>query len=67
MAHFEPLLWEQVSGRALRPSCASPDRRDDNPLTEWTARPLGRLGRPLLAEIEAYLEFFTIARAPARD
>ncbi len=31
-------------------------------LTEWTARPLGRLGRPLLAEIESYLHFFSIAR-----
>jgi hypothetical protein len=34
-------------------------------LTEWTARPLGRLGRPLVAEIEAYLTFFSIARADA--
>ena len=31
-------------------------------LTEWTARPLGRLGRPLVAEIETYLAFFSIAR-----
>jgi hypothetical protein len=29
---------------------------------ELTANPPGRLGRPLLAEIEAYLEFFAIAR-----
>ena len=35
-------------------------RRYD-PLTEWTASPLGRLGRPLLVEIETYLEFFAIA------
>ena len=34
-------------------------------LTEWTARPLGRLGRPLVAEIESYLTFFSIARAEA--
>jgi hypothetical protein len=34
-------------------------------LTEWTARPLGRLGRPLVAEIETYLMFFSIARAEA--
>ena len=31
-------------------------------MTEWTARPLGRLGRPLLAEIESYLHFFSIAQ-----
>jgi hypothetical protein len=30
---------------------------------EWTAPPLGRFGRPLLAEVESYLEFFAIARA----
>ena len=42
-------------------------RRTGRPgsLTEWTARPLGRLGRPLVAEIEAYLSFFSIARADA--
>ena len=34
-------------------------------LTEWTARPLGRLGRPLVAEIESYLTFFSIARTEA--
>jgi hypothetical protein len=34
-------------------------------LTEWTARPLGRLGRPLVSEIETYLAFFSIARAEA--
>jgi hypothetical protein len=41
-----------------------PAGRPDS-LTEWTARPLGRLGRPLVAEIEAYLTFFSIARAEA--
>jgi hypothetical protein len=30
---------------------------------EWTARPPGRLGRRLLADVEPYLEFFAIARA----
>jgi hypothetical protein len=30
---------------------------------EWHERPLGRLGRRLLPEIETYLEFFAIARA----
>jgi hypothetical protein len=30
--------------------------------SEWTAAPLGRLGRCLLADIEPYLEFFALAR-----
>jgi hypothetical protein len=30
---------------------------------EWAARPPGRLGRHLLADLEPYLEFFAIARA----
>jgi hypothetical protein len=30
---------------------------------EWTAAPPGRLGRRLLADVEAYLEFFAIARS----
>jgi hypothetical protein len=30
---------------------------------EWAARPPGRLGRRLLADLEPYLEFFAIARA----
>ena len=30
---------------------------------EWTATPLGRLGRRLLADIEPYLEFLAIADA----
>jgi hypothetical protein len=31
--------------------------------SEWAARPLGRLGRRLLADLDPYLEFFAIARA----
>jgi len=31
-------------------------------LAEWRERPLGRLGRRLLPEIELYLQFFAIAR-----
>jgi len=31
-------------------------------VAEWRERPLGRLGRSLLPEIELYLEFFAIAR-----
>jgi hypothetical protein len=30
---------------------------------EWAARPPGRLGQRLLADVELYLEFFAIARA----
>jgi hypothetical protein len=30
---------------------------------EWTAMPLGRLGRRLFADVEPYLEFFAIAGA----
>jgi hypothetical protein len=30
--------------------------------SEWGARPLGRLGRRLLPEIDTYLAFFAIAR-----
>jgi hypothetical protein len=37
------------------------------PLAEWTARPVGRLGRPLVAEIEAYLDFFALAQALDAD
>jgi len=29
---------------------------------EWTAAPPGRLGRRLLADVDAYLGFFAIAR-----
>jgi hypothetical protein len=32
-------------------------------VAEWQERPLGRLGRRLLPEIETYLEFFAIARS----
>jgi hypothetical protein len=49
---------------ATRESARSERHHSRGPgsLTEWTARPLGRLGRPLVAEIEAYLAFFSIAR-----
>lgn len=30
--------------------------------SEWTPRPLGRLGRRLFADVDPYLEFFAIAR-----
>jgi hypothetical protein len=31
--------------------------------SEWNARPPGRLGRRLLADVELYLHFFAIARS----
>jgi hypothetical protein len=34
---------------------------------EWTARPPGRLGRRLLADIESYLGFFAVARSGDRE
>jgi hypothetical protein len=57
----------EVRRRASRQPAGVEVRRSSGPgaLTEWTARPLGRLGRPLLVEIETYLSFFSIARAEA--
>ena len=34
---------------------------------EFTALPLGRLGRPLVAEAEAYLSFFALAQEPVPE
>ncbi len=66
MGQFESLLWERRSRRIFHNRTQKVSARwDGNPLTEWTARPLGRLGRPLLVEVEAYLEFFAIARTEA--
>jgi hypothetical protein len=39
-----------------------PAHVDGARVAEWDARPLGRLGRRLLPEIDTYLEFFAIAR-----
>jgi hypothetical protein len=46
--------------RPGRPPRLPLGRRDARCL-EWADRPLGRLGRRLLPEIEAYAEFFAIA------
>lgn len=63
MGQFESLLWESRPRRLVRHRTGKLVRGSvPNPLTEWTAAPVGRLGRPLLVEIEAYLEFFAIAR-----
>ena len=45
-------------GRSISDRQAAEARRG-----EWAARPPGRLGRRLLADLEPYLEFFAIARA----
>jgi hypothetical protein len=64
VGQFESLLWESRPRRLLRHrSGMRVVGSVPNPLTEWTAGPVGRLGRPLLFEIEAYLEFFAIARS----
>ena len=34
---------------------------------EFTARPVGRLGRPLVAEAETYLAFFALAQEPVPE
>ena len=64
MAQFESLLWERLPRRIARTRIAgrasSAAATDDR--SEWTARPIGRLGRPLLREIETYLDFFALAR-----
>jgi hypothetical protein len=64
MAQFESLLWERYPRRIARTRIvartSSGAATDDR--SEWTARPIGRLGRPLLREIEAYLDFYTLAR-----
>ena len=61
MARYELLVSLKHPRRALRLEPAHP-RRSTASLTEWTARPVGRLGRPLVSEVEAYLQFFSIAR-----
>jgi hypothetical protein len=41
----------------------SGDREDEKARrSEWAPRPLGRLGRRLVADVDPYLEFFAIAR-----
>jgi hypothetical protein len=45
-----------------RSPLTSEDRGKEARRAEWTAKPPGRVGRKLLAEIEPYLEFFAIAR-----
>lgn len=66
MAHYEPLLWEpRVRLPHARPTGSNHSVVDAR--SEFTARPPGRLGRPLVVEIETYLAFFALAREPAPD
>ncbi len=64
MAQFESLLWEGQPRRIARARIAGQTSRGavTGARSEWTARPVGRLGRPLLREIEAYLDFLALAR-----
>ena len=66
MTQFEPLLWEHHIRRP-RTRIGASTRSAIDPRTEFTGRPLGKLGRPLLAEAETYLEFFALAREPVPD
>ena len=69
-AHLEQV--QRIHGKPVATS-APPPRQRRPPISdreaaearhaEWTAAGVGRLGRRLLAEVEAYLAFFAIARA----
>jgi hypothetical protein len=61
MAQFEPLLWERHRRRRLARMRGSSGPAIDRGC-EFGACPLGRLGRPLVAEVETYLAFFALAR-----
>lgn len=66
MAQFEPLLWERHT-RRYRTRSRGSSRPTIDRRCEFTARPLGKLGRPLVAEAETYLAFFALAREPAPE
>jgi hypothetical protein len=65
MAHFESLLWEHHPRRVARTRARRRVARAsvDDDRSEWTALPVGRLGRPLLKEIALYLDFFALAHS----
>jgi hypothetical protein len=67
MGRYESLLRDRRPRQRARLGERRPATQGTGSLTEWTARPVGRLGRPLLAEIEAYLHFFAIARHEDAD
>jgi hypothetical protein len=53
---------EAARGRT-RAAAISDCEADRARRSEWAARPLGRLGQRLFADLEPYLAFFAIARA----
>jgi hypothetical protein len=64
-AHVERLLRLHGTGTPVRRTPLTAPGTPDAAaalLAEWTAAPPGRLGRRLLAEVDAYLGFFAIAR-----
>jgi hypothetical protein len=66
MTQFEPLLWERRI-RRQRTRFGGATGSTIDPRTEFTDRPLGKLGQPLLTEVETYLAFFALAREPVPD
>ena len=64
MGQFEPLLWERRPRRARRARPYGASTID--PDVEFAGRPVGRLGRRLLCDVELYLAFFALAQQPAR-
>lgn len=68
-AHLEWIsgIYGTAPSVATRPQTRSAaigdDEADEANRREWTARPPGRLGRRLLADIELYLDFFATARS----
>jgi hypothetical protein len=64
MAQFESLLWDRHP-RTPRVRIVDPRRPAIDARTEFIRRPLGRLGRPLLEEVETYLAFYALAHEHA--
>ena len=64
MAQFEPLIWERRTRRIRRPRLPAAGVPPIDPLVEFAGRPLGRLGRHLLSEVDLYLAFFALAQQP---
>lgn len=59
ISHTGPSVAPSPTTRAL----GSGATEDEALSREWSARPPGRLGRRLLADIEPYLDFFATARS----
>lgn len=62
MARFQ-ILFESTQPGKARTSPRTRVQPATSPASEWSARPPGRLGRPLVEEVERYLEFYAIARS----